>query len=282
MKKMITLVMTVLMALSAFTSAGAAVSDNVVDMDTNTAYVFIGEAEYYMEIVEASVEDGLIAAMFSDPTGSHALVVVMDEDVGFDCLEAAYETEDAFACLLVEDDYYYHTGVCSSEAYEAGYGVDLMMTIVDEDGRYQGVFAGITYCEENGAYTEVIGMFDFTLPGSNGGNRGSDGDLCSICDGTGMCTHCDFGMCEYCDFGDRECYCGFGDCTVCDGMGYFSYYDYEYGTEYRDCSACYGTGMHDYCNGTGFLDCSICSGTGECSVCYGTGECGYCYGTGRK
>lgn len=285
MKKLLSLVMTLMLALSAFTCASAAVSEDALDMESNTAYLLIGENEYFLELTDASyeTEDGAIAAMYVDSTGEHALVVVMSEDIDLDVYDDVNESVDVFACLFVEEGVNYHSGVCSSSAAGEGYGVDLLMTVVDENGRYQGIFAGRTYCEENGAYNDVAGVFDFCI--SDGGNTASTAvheDKCSICDGSGLCGHCDYGMCTYCDFGQKECYCLFGDCSVCDGMGYFSYYDYEYGIEYRDCSSCYGTGMHDYCNGTGFLDCAVCGGTGYCTICYGLGDCSYCYGTGHN
>ncbi len=283
MKKMIVLVMTLMMALTAFTCASASVSEDVVDMDRDTAYILIGDNEYYLDLVEASseTEDGAIATMYSDPTGEYVLVVVMTEDIELDIYEDTAEDIDVFACLFVEGGVNYHGGVCSASAAADGNGVDLLMTVVDENDWYQGIFAGKTYCEENGATLDVIGIFDFTVGGSEDPIAEYD-DECAICEGTGMCGHCDYGMCTYCDFGQKECYCLFGDCSVCDGMGYFSYYDYEYGIEYRDCSSCYGTGMHDYCYGTGFLDCAVCGGTGYCTICYGLGDCSYCYGTGHN
>ena len=83
MKKMIVLAMTLLMALSAFTCASASVSEAAVDMDRDTAYILVGETEYTFELVEASyeTEDGAIAAMYMDPTGEYALVVVMADDI---------------------------------------------------------------------------------------------------------------------------------------------------------------------------------------------------------
>lgn len=290
MKKLLTMLLTLMMMLTAF-AATAEVDGETLDMDHDTAMIWLDDDMYYFELGSVYEEDGIIFAFFSDSSSGYEFGLAVDNDLGADFYEASGSSEDIYAMIVCEPNGTQHYASCSTNAYSSGYGCDLYMTAYAENGWYQGLMIGYTASDETGETFELVGAFDFMLdsaPASSsaamttGASTSASNDYCSVCNGSGMCTHCDFGYCEYCCYGDRECYCGFGDCSVCSGMGYFSYYDYEYGTEYRDCTACGGTGMHDYCNGTGFLSCGVCNGTGECNICYGSGECSYCYGTGRN
>lgn len=284
MKKFFSVIIAVMMMLTAMSCVHAQTADELIDMNADTMLFMTDELTLEMELAYYEADGSAIYAYYADEDTDYIVGIAFYDYMTLDILTAEEQAEEEFIIMMYDETENVYAGTCSKEAYASGSGMDVYPTAANENGWYQAMFIGNICCEENGETVTVIGAFDLHTDGNAEvtHDQPAPDNTCSSCGGTGMCGHCDLGYCSYCDFGQKECYCLFGDCSACDGMGYSSYYDYEYGIEYRDCTACGGLGMHDYCNGTGFLDCSICAGSGYCNYCYGTGECSLCYGTGVR
>lgn len=105
---------------------------------------------------------------------------------------------------------------------------------------------------------------------------------CSLCDGNGVCYHCDGEgfrggrRCSVCD--------GSGSCNACGGQGDLEVLETN-GKDYTVCTSCHGSGICSFCDGVGktavhFPTLGLCES--ECSYCQGNGGCSRCDGTGRR
>lgn len=81
---------------------------------------------------------------------------------------------------------------------------------------------------------------------NGGGSGGSGKNVCSSCEGTGVCS----------------------GITGCHGT--------------LKCWLCYGRGGSGKKGTAYWVKCKTCNGTGVCNNCNGTGKCKYCKGTGYK
>lgn len=105
---------------------------------------------------------------------------------------------------------------------------------------------------------------------------------CSLCDGNGVCYHCDGEgfrggrRCSVCD--------GSGYCDACGGQGDLEVLEIN-GKDYTVCTVCHGSGSCGVCDGNGKTVAhfsTLGSIESKCSFCHGNGSCISCDGTGRR
>lgn len=273
MKKLITLMLTVIMAFTVFTAANAQVGNDPMDMDHNTAIVWLDDDPYVFGVSEVYEKDGVIYVGFESNSGEE-LVMAMLNDLEVNVYGA--DGDAVYSVVMRDEDGVTHKSVCSDKASRNGNGCDIVVTAWDEDDWYQIIILGTSEGEENGEHHELLGAFDFIYDSGHDAhdhaNEETAAYYCGACSGTGSCRSCRGGRCTDCRGGWKSCYCGTGRCTICYGTG-----SYGYGMDRIDCAACDGTGRHDYCNGSGSIPCMLCDGYGNCRICYGTGECQYCH-----
>ena len=287
MKKMIALALAIIMMISAFAAAYAEIGEDVLEVSHGTATIWLDDTERDFKVYDVYEEDGVIFAFFSEVSGEGELGIAFDDDLPVDYYEAA-DSDDIYAMVICDGNGDRHCSACADYAADEGKYCDLIMTVSNENGWYQGAVRGRTICEESGVAYEMIGAFDIVLESScDIVSEESDEyhtNNCAVCSGTGLCSHCSdstMGECGYCNYGRNDCFCESGACTICHGKGRSRFFDRENGVRYIDCNACGGSGRHDYCGGKGFVDCRVCDGNGTCIICDGSMKCNTCGGTGH-
>ena len=164
MKKMITVILTVVMMLTAMTCCYAEIGDETFGIDNNTMLVSVDNTIYHFELIEASVdEDGVVYATYIEENAEYALIIAMDSWLGVDEYYAEDQCTDVMAYLLLDSEGNEHYSSCFSESVDEMKYSDLVLTVSDEDGWYQGGMIGYTRCEETGEVCYIEAVFDFTV-----------------------------------------------------------------------------------------------------------------------